>query len=214
MVADPERRLAEYVAAVAAGTATPGGGSVAAVVGALAAALGEMVTNLTPGRDKGYGAATELRAARDQLTALRETLLAAAAADEAAYEGYRQASALPRASEAEQATRSAAVQEALIVATEEPLRVAQAAMEVARLMETVAAGGNPHLRTDAALGALLAEAALRGALLNVRGNAPRLRDHGRATRYLTEAGAIETEGRAAAGRAYGSAQGGDVSARR
>jgi glutamate formiminotransferase/formiminotetrahydrofolate cyclodeaminase len=212
MAAEAERGLAEYVAAVAAGTATPGGGSVAAVVGALAAALGEMVARLslhplTPSPiaigegDRGSDP-NSIIGAHDRLAFLRGILLEAAAADEAAYAGYRQAAALPRADATERATRSAAMQAALIVATEEPLGVARAAAEVAGLLEVVAAEGNPHLRTDAALGALLAEAALRGALLNVRGNAALLRDAARATAFLTEAETIETAGVAAARRAF------------
>ena len=63
------------------------------------------------------------------------------------------------------------MQRALIAATDVPLGVARSAREVAEILQSVAREGNPHVRSDAALGALLAEAALRGALLNVRGNA-------------------------------------------
>ena len=68
------------------------------------------------------------------------------------------------------------MQRALIAATDVPLAVARSAYEVAEILQSVARDGNPHVRSDAALGALLAEAALRGALLNVRGNAAMLED--------------------------------------
>src|SRR3954454_18681065 len=100
-----QRTLHAYVEEVASGNPTPGGGSVAADVGALAAALGEMVANLTSGE--------ELASARAQLTHLRTLLLRAAAADEAAYATYRSAASLPRDSKDAKTARAAAMQEAL-----------------------------------------------------------------------------------------------------
>lgn len=194
-----QRTLHTYLDEVAAANPTPGGGSVAAVVGALAAALGEMVANLTTGE--------ELAPARDRLTQCRTQLLDAAAADEAAYASYRVAASLPRDTGEAKAVRAAAMQEALIGSTEVPLQVARTATEVARTLEPVASAGNPHLRTDAALGALLAEVALRGALLNVRGNAALFRDRDRAGAYLEEADRLEEEGRRAAGAAFETAIG-------
>jgi formiminotetrahydrofolate cyclodeaminase len=199
---DGERGLPAYLDEVAAGTPAPGGGSVAAVVGALAAALGEMVANLTLGREKYAAAEATLRPARDRLTALRASLLEGAAADEAAYQAYRNAAKLPRTSDDEKTARRAAMQRALIAATDVPLGVARSVREVAEILATVATDGNPHVRSDAALGALLAEVALRGALLNVRGNAAMLEDREQAITYLTDAGLLEEAGREAAQRAY------------
>jgi glutamate formiminotransferase/formiminotetrahydrofolate cyclodeaminase len=94
------------------------------------------------------------------------------------------------------------MQRALVAATDVPLGVARAAREIAEILEAVAREGNPHVRSDAALGALLAEAALRGALLNVRGNAAMLDDRALAASYLTDADHWEDAGREAAQRAY------------
>jgi formiminotetrahydrofolate cyclodeaminase len=199
---DGERGLPAYLDEVAAGTPAPGGGSVAAVVGALAAALGEMVANLTLGREKYAAAEATLRPARDRLTAIRASLLEGAAADEAAYRTYQDAAKLPRTSDSEKTARTDAMQRALIAATDVPLGVARAAHEIAEILEAVAREGNPHVRSDAALGALLAEVALRGALLNVRGNAAMLTDRERAVTYLTEADLLEAAGREAAQRAH------------
>ena len=207
MSLDGERGMRAYLDAVAAGTPAPGGGSVAAVVGALAAALGEMVANLTLGREKYAGAEESLRSATARLSALRAALLEAAAADEAAYQAYRSAARLPRSSDEEKRTRADAVQTTLIEATNVPLSVARAAHEVAGILEIVAREGNPHVRSDAALGAILSEAALRGALLNVRGNAALLEDRERAVAYLADADLLEASGRAAAERAYRTATG-------
>ena len=207
MSGNADRGLPAYVDEVAAGTPTPGGGSVTAVVGALAAALGEMVANLTLGRKKYADAEVSLRPARDQLTALRMSLLASAAADEAAYQAYRGAASLPRTSDGEKTARTDAMQRALIAATDVPLAAARSVYGVAEILQSVARDGNPHVRSDAALGALLAEAALRGALLNVRGNAGMLGDRELAVTYLTEADFLEKAGREAAQRAYRTATG-------
>jgi methenyltetrahydrofolate cyclohydrolase len=207
MLSDRERSLSAYLDEVAAGTPAPGGGSVTAVVGALAAALGEMVANLTLGREKYAGAEASLRPARDRLTALRASLVESAAADEAAYQSYRDAASLPRASGDEKTARTDAMQRALIAATDVPLAAARSAHEVAKILQSVARDGNPHVRSDMALGALLAEAALRGALLNVRGNAGMIKDRELARTYMTEADRLEEAGRETAQRAYRTAMG-------
>ena len=202
MSGDTGSGLSAYLAEVAAGKPVPGGGSVAAVVGALAAALGEMVANLTLGREKYVDVEASLRPVRDRLTALRTSLLDAAAADESAYQSYRDATGLPSTSDREKAVRTDAMQQALITATDVPLGVARSARDVAEILQSVAREGNPHVRSDAALGALLAEAALRGALLNVRGNAAMLTDRELSVTYLTDADRLEEAGREAAQRAY------------
>ena len=199
--------LSGYLDQIADGTPAPGGGSVAAVVGALAAALGEMVANLTLGREKYADAEALLRPARDRLTALRTSLLQGAAADEAAYQAYRDAASLPRTRDGEKSERTDAMQRALIAATDVPLGVARSVREVAEILESVARVGNPHVRSDAAFAVLLAEVALRGALLNVRGNAVLLKDRELAGTYLTDADLLEEAGREAAQRAYRTATG-------
>jgi methenyltetrahydrofolate cyclohydrolase len=207
MAGEADGGLAAYLDEVAAGTPAPGGGSVAAVVGALAAALGEMVANLTLGRAKYAEAEASLRPARDRLTALRVALLESAAADEAAYRTYQDAASLPCTSDGEKTERVVAMQRALTAATDVPLGVARSVYEVAEILQSVARDGNPHVRSDAALGALLAEAALRGTLLNVRGNAAMLEDRELALTYGTDADCLEEAGREAAQRAYQTAIG-------
>ena len=207
MAGDEDGGLAAYLDEVAAGTPAPGGGSAAAVVGALAAALGEMVANLTLGRAKYAEAEASLRLARDRLTALRESLLESAAADEVAYQTYQDAASLPRTSDVEKTERAVAMQRALTSATDVPLGVARSVYEVAEILQSVAGLGNPHVRSDVALGALLAEAALAGVLLNVRGNAAMLKDPELAVTYVTDADRLEEEGREAAQRAYRTAMG-------
>lgn len=201
MSAGAPRTLTGYVAEVASAAPAPGGGSVAGVVGALGAALGQMVLNLTPTPQDDADAA--LRAGQlVALAASQARLMALAAADEAAYQTYRDAAALPRATPEAKATRTAAMQAALVVATDAPLAMAEEAATLASQLAQVAQVGNRHLLTDAALAALLAETTLRGALLNVRGNADMLKDTARAVAYREAADRLERDGRAAAQRAW------------
>ncbi|MCA9864128.1 MAG: cyclodeaminase/cyclohydrolase family protein [Thermomicrobiales bacterium] len=191
-----DRTLGSYLDAVASAAPAPGGGSVVGVVGALSAALGQMVLNLTQTPE----GADALRH-RDLLAALQTCqaqLMASAADDEAAYQGYRDAAALPRGTVSEKTVRKAAMQAALVTATDVPLAAAEQAARLAALLTEVAEVGNRHLASDTALGALLAEATLRGALLNVRGNAALLRDPALAQRYRAAADRLETAGRRAA----------------
>ncbi len=199
--APEDRSLAAYLAEVASGEPTPGGGSVVAVVAALAAALGAMVAHLSLGRaDAETGAETELRDHLATLDALRGRLLPLAAADEAAYGAYRAAAAWPRTDDAARASRTAALRTALLASTEVPLAVAAAAVELARALAPVARLGNRHALADVTIAAWLNETALRGALLNVRGNVGLFRDGERGAHFLREADRLETEGTAAVGR--------------
>lgn len=204
---DTAATLPAYAAAVASGEPTPGGGSVVAVVAALGAALGEMVCSLSVGRPAYAEFEVELRRAAVRLAGLRERLLAAAAEDEAAYRAYRDASTRPKGTDAERAARRDALQAALLVAADVPLAVAAACAELAEILEPIARLGNRHAVSDAATGALLAEAALRGALLNVRGNARLLREPAAADRYRAQAERLEARGRDAAGRVLHAAAG-------
>ncbi len=194
--------VAAYVAAVAAGRPTPGGGSVVAVVAALGAALAEMVGNLTLGRSGASEAEGELRPALERAAALRTRLLALAAADETAYGRYATASVLPRVTEADKTRRRAAMQEALVGAAEVPLAVVEACVEMADGLERIARLGNKQVLADAAIGAHLGRAALRGALLNVRGNARLMADAGLAATFLHRADEAEVRGEAAVERVF------------
>jgi glutamate formiminotransferase/formiminotetrahydrofolate cyclodeaminase len=191
-----ERTLEGYIHAVASAAPAPGGGSVVGVVGALSAALGQMVLNFTDAPD-GEGATHR----DDLVTALRacqSRLMQAAEQDEVAYQGYRDAAVLPRGTAEEKAARKLAMQAALIASTDVPLAMAEQAVRLAVLLIEVAEIGNRRLASDAALSALLAEATLRGALLNVRGNAALLKDVEKAQHYREAADRLESEGRRAA----------------
>lgn len=146
---------------------TPGGGSVAALCGALAAALGAMVCHLTIGKPRFAESESALRASLADLDALRAELSELMAADVAAYQELSAAYQLPKATDADKAARSAAIQAALGDATGVPLQIAEAAATVLSLVPTIIARGNPQAVSDAGMAALLADTALRSAALNV-----------------------------------------------
>jgi len=185
-----ERTLGAYLEAIACHAPTPGGGSVAGVVAAMAAALGEMVCNLSA---KDGTAGDPLREAAEELSALRERCLALAAADEAVYAAYRDASSLPKNDAAERAARAEALRAALGTATETPLLLAESCLGALRTLVAVARGGKKLLRSDVEIAVLLGEAALRGALATARGNFGGLDDRTRAA-FATRADEIERAG--------------------
>ena len=191
-----ERTLESYINAVASAAPAPGGGSVVGVVGALSAALGQMVLTFTDAPNEQSEA--QVNAVLTALQACQSRLMHAAGEDEAAYRGYRDAADLPRGTADEKAARKSAMQAALIAATDVPLAMAEQAARMAVLLTEVAEIGSRQLASDTALSALLAEATLRGALLNVRGNAALLKDAGKAQHYREVADRLEGEGRRAA----------------
>ena len=162
--------VSAFMSRVAGPTPTPGGGSVAAHAGALGAALAQMVTGLTIGKKKYAAVEDQMKSLSLRASALRRQLTELVQRDADAYEHVRAAYALPREPESAAATRDAAIQAALILASEVPLETAQAAANVAELAATIGEQGNTNAATDAAVAALMAEAACKGAVLNVRVN--------------------------------------------
>ncbi len=193
------RPIGVYYGAVASGAPTPGGGSVAGVVAGLGAALGQMVVRLSEGKKACSEALPALLAAHDALARSAAAAFAAALADEQVYGRYRDAAALPRDTDEQKAERIAAIEAALVAATETPLTLCEACLDMLTAFETIAALGTIHAQSDARLGAYLAEAAVRGALLNVRGNAGMMKNREAAARYAVAAD--EVAARCAAGAA-------------
>jgi formiminotetrahydrofolate cyclodeaminase len=177
---DLSNSIGNFAELVAAGTPTPGGGSVAAYCGVLAASLGQMVCNLTIGKQK-YAEAEprliEIKARLEQMSSrMRELIAEDAASFEAVLNAYR----LPKATEEEKKERSAQIQIALGGAVAVPLETAQRAAEVSRLLGELANIGNPNALSDVAVGAQLAQVAVRGASYNISVNLDSIEDRGSA----------------------------------
>ena len=162
--------LNTFISSLASGEPTPGGGSAAALAGALGAALAAMVGRLTAGRAKYAAVDAQMRSAIVEADTLRSRLLALVDEDAAAYDLVRAAYRLPKETVEQQTTRAAAIQQALQGASRTPLATVEACLAVLRLAEQVVKSGNPNAATDGTVGALLAHAGLRGAVLNVRVN--------------------------------------------
>ena len=185
--------IEKFLDELASAAPTPGGGSAAAIMGAMGAALVAMVCNLTIGK-KGYEQHdAEMRDVLAQCEARRQRLTAMVAEDVAAFDSLMAAYKLPKASDDEKAARSAAIQSALQRATQVPLDCAKECAEVVRLSGRAAEVGNQNVISDAGVGVLAAWAALRSAVLNVNINAPSLKDRGFAEAKLAETQALLAE---------------------
>lgn len=169
-----------FLSRVASAEPTPGGGSVAAHAGALGAALAQMVAGLTVGKKAYAGVQEEMQTIALQATTLRRQLAGLVARDAEAYERVRAAYQMPREPETALAARADAIREALLFAAQIPLETAQAAVDVAALAASLAERGNRNAVSDACVAALMAEAACKGAVLNVRINVASLDDAGTA----------------------------------
>jgi len=178
--------LSGFVAAVASPSPVPGGGSVAAHVGALGAALAQMVAGLTVGKKKYAAVDAEMREVALRGAALGNTLSALAVRDAEAYAAVAAAYKLPQEPETAAETRRQAVTAALLNAAQVPLETARACAEVAELAAAVAERGNTNAASDAGVAALLAEAGCKGAAFNVRINVAALDDRSPGASLLGE----------------------------
>ncbi len=193
--------VTDFLAAVASSAPVPGGGSVAAHVGALAGALTQMVAGLTVGRKKYVAVDSEMRALGSSATALKATLAALVKTDADAYSVVSAAYKLPKDSPDQQATHDTAIQSALMHAAAIPLDTARAAAAVAALAAICAEKGNSNAASDAGVAALLAEAACRGAAFNVRINVASMSDKTAGAPMAAEAVRLVAEAAASARRA-------------
>ena len=171
-----DKPVTAFLDELASDAPAPGGGSVAALSGALGAALVSMVCNLTLGK-KGYDEVQDdIKDLLAKSEALREKLTGLLEEDVKAYTGYSKAAKMPRGTDEEKAERQKVMQSALKVATDVPLAIAEAAVEVMDLCMPAAEKGNKWAVSDAGVAVLMAEAALRSAALNVLINLGTLKD--------------------------------------
>lgn len=165
-----------FLDALASASPTPGGGSTAAYAGALAAGLVSMVCRLTLGQPRFAAVEAQMAQLLERSEGLRAGLTELVQADMAAYSGFAATQRLPRSTEAEKQERRALMQEALRGCTLAPQQIAANCRQVLLLCPEVVAMGNPAAVSDAAVAALLAEAALRAAALQVEVNLAWLKD--------------------------------------
>jgi len=176
--------IEEFLEGLASKSATPGGGSAAAIMGAMGAALVSMVCNLTVGKKNYESVSEEMAALLPRLEDLRHRLIDMVAADVDAFDQVMAAYGLPKETDADKKSRSAAIQEALQNATRVPLQCAHACVEIIKLSLIAAEKGNKNVISDAGVAVVAAHAALRSAALNVQVNIGTIKDEA----FVTHAG--------------------------
>ena len=177
---------------------TPGGGAASALCGATAAALTAMLGNLTAGKagsEANDKMALEIIIAADKL---RLELAQLADDDAAVFNKFMEAYKMPKATDTEKAMRTAAIGQAAIAAAEVPMQIANKSLEVLKLARKLIVFGNPNAISDGTVSALMARAALRSALYNVKINLGLIKDDkyvaaARAKMQQLEAKAMEIE---------------------
>jgi len=175
----------EFAKIVASDSPVPGGGSIAALCGALSAALSEMVANLTVTKKKYADSKEEMNAIINKASQLRDRLLNYIEEDSLAYKKVMEAYKLPKETEEEKCLRLERIQEGLKVAASVPLEVAETSYEIFPLVEAVVLRGNSSSVTDALVGAMMARTGVLSAILNIRINLESIKD-GEFVRVLKE----------------------------
>jgi formiminotetrahydrofolate cyclodeaminase len=171
-----KKTLAASLDELASSSPAPGGGSVAALAGALGAALTSMVCNLTIGKKKYAAAEEEMKKILMQSEEMRELFTVLIDKDTEAFNKVMEAFSLPKETEPQKALRSAAIREATKEATNVPLEVMKHCIDALALAQQVADSGNVNSVSDAGVSAYMLHAAVEAAALNVRINLNNLGD--------------------------------------
>ena len=191
-----EMTVKGFTEKLASDAPAPGGGSAAALSGALGAGLVSMVCNLTIGKPKYATHEVHVQGVLKKSTELVSYLLEAIQKDTDAFDSVMAAFGLPKETDEQKAARSAAIQSAYKAAVASPETTAESCLAVMRLSESLLGKSNTNAASDLAVGATQAYAGLKGALANVQINLPSIKD----TAYVAEkkiwAERVEAEGAA------------------
>lgn len=198
-MAQPDSAFIEELASKAP---VPGGGGASALVGAVAAALASMVGNLTVGKASYAAVEDDVCASLERLDALRGRLLALVEADGEVFAPLAAAYRMPKVTDEERAAKEAALQQALVGATEAPLSIMEACAEVIVEAGFMARNGSAMALSDAGVAAVCAKAALQGASLNVLINVASIADEERAGAYRARMDELLEDGCAASDEVY------------
>jgi len=185
-----KRQVKGFAEETASESPAPGGGSVAAVMGAFAAALSTMVANLSAGKRGWDDRWEEFSQWADKGQKVLSRMLELVDEDTRSFDGIMAAMGLPKGTPEEKEARSKAIEAATLRAAQVPLETMRTAMKVFPIAEAMARDGNPNSASDAGVGALAARAAVRGAFLNVKINAQGLEDKAAAEQLIEEGKAM------------------------
>lgn len=168
--------MKDFLNTLASSEPVPGGGSVSALAGALAASLATMVARLTTGRKKYVDVEPRALEIISMIEPQIDEFYADIQRDADAYASVMTAFKLPKESDSEKAARNEAIEKATIEAVRVPIGVAQRALKLIPLIDELSCIGNQNAVTDAAVAALCCNTAVQGALLNVAVNLPGIND--------------------------------------
>jgi len=172
----PERCLKDFLKDVASRTPAPGGGSVAALSGALSAAILSMVANYTLGKEKFKSVEPQVKRILIELEEHLRNFAELIQEDIEAYGKFSGASRMPKKTVEEQRRRAESMEQALREAAEVPLRAVLSCFKVIQIAEDLLSIGNPNLISDVGVGVIMAQAALESAALNVEINLKYIRN--------------------------------------
>lgn len=185
--------LLEFADLVASNEPVPGGGSVAAVCGTLAAALSQMVANLTIGKKKYAEHEQEMNTIKEKALALKNKLIDYIEKDSLAYNKVMEAYKLPKDTEEEKEVRKLAIEEGSKLAARIPLEVAITSYEIFPLVEAIVLRGNQSAITDGLVACMLTRTAVLSAILNVRINLSSISDERFTKEYKEKSDKIEQD---------------------
>ena len=188
-----EQKVSDFVAATASKEPTPGGGAIAALTAATGAALAEMVANLTFGKTGYEEVQSEMKDLQGKAEAIRNRMLELSQADADVFNVFMNALGLPKNTDEEKATRSAAIQQAYKDAAMVPFEIGELAYQIFDLADMASRKGNQNLITDGIIAAINARAAVKAAFLNVRINLSGIKDEAFVTDITAKMNAIEKD---------------------
>lgn len=198
-----EMKTTDFLEALSSAAPVPGGGGASAAAGALSAALGMMVANLTVGKKRYADVEAEVAAVRDRLEVLRERLVELTDKDAQAFEPLSRAYGLPKETEEQKEEKANVLEQALYDASIVPLEIMETVSEVICLLGVLGEKGSRIAISDVGVGALFAQAALNGASLNVFINTKLMKDRNRAKELNEKADMLIREARILKERIYG-----------
>lgn len=193
-----EKPATQFLSELSSNAPVPGGGGASAAVGAFAAALGMMVTNLTIGKKKYADYEEEVKAVRDRLEGLRDQLIDLVDGDAVAFEPLSKAYSIPK----DDPERDTIMENALYEASIVPMSIMETVLAAAKELEVLVEKGSKLAVSDVGVGILFAQAAIEGASLNVYINTKSMKDRDRAAALDAKADAIIAEGAALKERIY------------
>lgn len=194
-----EKPATQFLAELSSNAPVPGGGGASAAVGAFAAALGMMVTNLTIGKKKYAEYEDELIACRARLEELRDQLIDLVDGDAVAFEPLSKAYSIPK----DDPSRDQIMEDALYEASVVPMSIMETVLAAAKELEILVEKGSRLAVSDVGVGILFAQAAIEGASLNVYINTKLMKNRERADEMNAKADAIIAEGAALQKSIYG-----------